>query len=65
MNPDLWALNNINSKGIKRDRCEFIIIEINSAPSFGEITLEKYKQILPKILYNKYGKYKEKISCTS
>ncbi len=31
----------------------FVIIEINSAPSFGEITAEKYKEILPKIINKK------------
>ena len=31
----------------------FIVIEINSAPSFGEITGERYKEILPKILDKK------------
>lgn len=36
-----------------RDTCDFIVIEINSAPSFGDITLEKYKEILPQMLINK------------
>lgn len=37
----------------KRDNCDFIVIEINSAPSFGDITLEKYKEILPELLIEK------------
>lgn len=35
---------------------DFYIIEINSAPSLGEITAEVYKQELPKILTYKYDK---------
>ena len=34
---------------------EFIVIEINSAPSFGEITQQKYKEILPNLLQQKYN----------
>ena len=40
------AFNN----GKKRDNPAFIIIESNSAPSFGEITAEKYKEETPKII---------------
>lgn len=32
----------------------FTIIEVNSAPSFGEITLEKYKEELPKLIMQKF-----------
>jgi len=28
----------------------FIILETNSAPSFGEITLQKYKEVIPKLI---------------
>lgn len=35
---------------------EFIIIESNSAPSFGELTLEKYVEEIPKIVNNKLNK---------
>lgn len=33
---------------------EFIIIELNSAPSFGEITIKKYKEEITKLLFKKY-----------
>lgn len=39
----------------KREKLEFIIIEINSAPSFGDITLERYKARLPETLKHKYA----------
>ena len=52
---DLRVQNNINTDGIKRERCEFIVVEINSAPSFGEITLQKYKTELEKLLIDKYN----------
>lgn len=32
---------------------KFFIVEINSAPSFGNLTLEKYKEMLPALLYAK------------
>jgi len=32
----------------------YIVIEVNSAPSMGDITIEKYKTILPKLLIEKY-----------
>lgn len=38
----------------RRDNCDFIVIEINSAPSFGEVTLERYKEVLPALLEHKY-----------
>lgn len=37
-----------------RENPDFIIIEINSAPSFGDITLQKYQERLPLTLKNKY-----------
>lgn len=40
--------------GEKREEPKFIIIEINSAPSFGDVTSEKYKERIPSILTNKY-----------
>lgn len=42
--------------GRVRETVEFIIIEINSAPSFGDLTAEKYIQEIPKILKRNYGK---------
>ncbi len=52
---DLKVQSAKNDKGTKRDEPDFIVIEINSAPAFGDITMEKYKDRLPKILANKYG----------
>lgn len=43
-----------DSKGRARDRADFIIVEINSAPSFGKVTAEKYKEVLPSILRRKF-----------
>jgi glutathione synthase/RimK-type ligase-like ATP-grasp enzyme len=40
----------VNSKG------EFVIIEINSAPSFGDMTLEKYYEEIPRIIEFKLNK---------
>jgi hypothetical protein len=42
-----------NKKGTQRTNPEFIVIEINSAPSFGAITLKKYVERLPAILMAK------------
>lgn len=36
-----------------RENPEFIIIEINSAPSFGEITLQRYLEVIPAIVARK------------
>ena len=38
---------------VPRENPEFIIIEINSAPSFGEITLQRYLEQIPKIVASK------------
>ncbi len=38
----------------KNSHPDFIVIEINSAPSFAEGTLEKYKEVLPKLLIDKH-----------
>lgn len=38
------------------DNPSFIVVEINSAPSFGEVTAEKYKQMLPKLILKKANK---------
>lgn len=47
-----------SSKERKKDP-EFIILETNSAPSFAEITLEKYLNKIPQILNSKYGNGKK------
>jgi glutathione synthase/RimK-type ligase-like ATP-grasp enzyme len=42
--------------GIERENPEWIIFESCSAPSFGEITGQKYIEILPRLLIDKYNK---------
>lgn len=43
-----------STKEAQNKKCKFIIIESCSAPSFGVVTLEKYKEELLKIIKNKY-----------
>lgn len=45
-------------KDSKDKKCNYVLLESCSAPSYGEITLEKYKEELPKILYRKYESHK-------
>lgn len=45
-----------NSKEKDRKEVNFIIIEINSAPSFGDVTLERYIAEIPKIITSKAKK---------
>jgi hypothetical protein len=52
---DLRVQNSRNSDGTFRATCEFIVVEINSAPSFGDVTLEKYKTELRNLLIDKYN----------
>jgi len=52
---DLRVQNSIDKDGKKRNNPEFIVVEINSAPSMGTITLEKYKEKLPELLMFKYN----------
>lgn len=52
---DVKVQSTTDSRGRTRTAPEFIILESNSAPSFGEITLEKYLQEIPKILKAKHG----------
>src|SRR5690606_33580405 len=48
---DLRVQSRVNSKTDKvRKEPKFIIVEINSAPSFGEITSQKYIEEIPKML---------------
>jgi carbamoylphosphate synthase large subunit len=49
---DLRVQSNTDSKGNVRETPEFVVIEINSAPSMGDITLEKYTAQIP-LLVNK------------
>lgn len=41
------------SDGKRRTAPKFIILETNSAPSFGDVTLQKYTEVIPTILRNK------------
>ena len=50
---DVRVQASTTSKGTKRDFSDFIIIEINSAPAFGEITGEKYVKEITKLLIEK------------
>ncbi len=51
---DLRVQSATNSKGTRRDNPEFIVIETNSAPSFGDVTQQKYIEVIPEILKKKY-----------
>jgi glutathione synthase/RimK-type ligase-like ATP-grasp enzyme len=51
---DLRVQNNNDKDGVRRPHPDFIVVEINSAPSFGEVTLQKYKEVLPQLLFKKY-----------
>ena len=51
---DIRIQNNTNSEGEKRNDPQFIVCEINSAPSFGAGTLQKYIEEIPKVLIKKY-----------
>lgn len=53
---DLRVQNNKDKDGNQRNP-DFIVVEINSAPSFGEVTLKKYKEILPQLLIDKKNGY--------
>jgi glutathione synthase/RimK-type ligase-like ATP-grasp enzyme len=44
-----------NKKGILRENPKFVILETNSAPSHGKITSEKYLEVIPKLLTDKYN----------
>jgi glutathione synthase/RimK-type ligase-like ATP-grasp enzyme len=50
---DIKTQSNVDSKGTKRKEVDYIIIESNSAPSFGDITLQKYLNEIPKLIKNK------------
>lgn len=50
---DVRVQGAVNSDGVKRKDPKFVLIEVNSAPSFGEVTERKYKEILPKLIMSK------------
>lgn len=51
---DLRVQSATNKHGELRDKPNFIVVEINSAPSFGDVTAVKYAEVLPKLLIDKY-----------
>lgn len=53
---DLRVQSATDSKGVKRNQPDFIIVEINSAPSMGNITEIKYREIIPQIVNKKINK---------
>lgn len=55
---DVRVQSSKDSKGKDRKDPKFFIVEINSAPSFGEITLERYLDILPSMLRKKFKESK-------
>jgi len=55
---DLKIQSATDSKGIKRENPEWIVIESCSAPSFGERTAEEYIKIIPQVLTNKFNSQK-------
>ena len=50
---DLRVQSAKDSDGELREEPRFIVVEINSAPSFGEKTIEKYIEVLPQIINKK------------
>jgi glutathione synthase/RimK-type ligase-like ATP-grasp enzyme len=53
---DIGAIDVRVSNEKREGAPSFIILETNSAPSFGEVTLERYLSIIPKIVQNKLSK---------
>jgi len=52
---DLRIQSATHKCGKVRENPKFIIVEINSAPSFGTITIEKYKEELAQLILRKHG----------
>lgn len=57
---DVKVQSSTDDKGRARSNPDFIVIEINSAPSFGEITLERYQAMLPQLITQKFEQFKNK-----
>ncbi len=53
---DLRIQSSKDRNGELRENPEFIVVEINSAPSLGEETLKRYITELPNLLKNKYAR---------
>jgi glutathione synthase/RimK-type ligase-like ATP-grasp enzyme len=56
---DVRVQSTKDTEGKTRKNPDFIIVEINSAPSFGKITATKYATILPKLLIDKHKTQKK------
>jgi carbamoylphosphate synthase large subunit len=54
---DIRIQSTNDKKGNKREDPKFIVLEINSAPSFGQITELRYLEWIPKILMQKYHEH--------
>lgn len=52
---DIRVQSTKNGKGVVRENPDFIILESNSAPSFGTVTTQKYLVELPKLIAEKVG----------
>lgn len=52
---DVKVQGNATKKGKAREFQEFILLESNSAPAFGDVTTEKYLEEIPKLLRAKKG----------
>lgn len=50
---DVRVQSALDSKDKPRKRCEWIVLESNSAPSFGDITAKKYQEVIHKIIDSK------------
>lgn len=50
---DVRVQSATTKRGERRKDVDFMIIEINSAPSFGEVTAQKYAEQIPKIIKRK------------
>jgi D-alanine-D-alanine ligase-like ATP-grasp enzyme len=53
---DVRVQSSKNKEGGERKSPKFVIIEVNSAPSFGELTELKYKEVLPELIMSKANK---------
>jgi D-alanine-D-alanine ligase-like ATP-grasp enzyme len=52
---DVRVQSRLNGDGEERESPKWIILESNSAPSFGDLTTQKYLEELPKILMKKWN----------
>jgi len=50
---DVKVQSRTNGQGQVRPNPKFLVLETNSAPSFGQVTLEKYQEVIPQILRSK------------